>query len=210
MEGTSAQRSGDETVTTGLEANPQQTTDEIDQRARDVGADAQREQEDPSPLDPRALALAAAAAAGVYTPGGGEQEQAAALDRCVIVTGLTEKIEKLVVHDGGTPGTGTSVEYTDAFFDADGNRVATVQGSSIVLTMAPHMWQYHQSRAQFDDGAFEAQGVLDCTAMLRGGTQLFRLTGTEGRYAGKVGFMTLAIEDPTQKPPHYATSFVLC
>ncbi|QTD96703.1 allene oxide cyclase barrel-like domain-containing protein [Streptomyces cyanogenus] len=197
-------------MTTGLEENENAAAQPIDRRAMDVGVEARREVADPSPLDPEALALAAAAAAGVCTPGDGAQARAAAIEKCVVVTGLTEKIEKLVVHDGETPGLGTSVEYTDAFYDADGNRVATVNGRSVVLSTTPHMWQYHQSRAELEDGTFEAVGVLDCTVMMRGGTQLFRITGTGGRYAGKVGYMTLAIADPSQKPPHYATSFVLC
>ncbi|GGW70310.1 hypothetical protein GCM10010503_54400 [Streptomyces lucensis JCM 4490] len=180
----------------------------LDQRALDSGQLAfQGRMPASSLVEPRDLALAAAAAAGVYDPARDSAEEA--LERCIIVENLTEVIEKMAIHDEGTHGAAALAEYQDGFFDADGNRVGTVTGSARVLSMAPHMWQYHRSRTEFDGGTFETHGVVDGTAILHGYTQIFQLTGTSGRFSGKVGFMTLTIDDPTQRPPRYRTSFAM-
>ncbi|WDM16622.1 hypothetical protein J3S85_37170 [Streptomyces lavenduligriseus] len=191
------------TVTVGAAA-----PEGLDRRALDSGQLAfQGQMPATSLVEPRDLALAAAAAAGIYDPAKDSAEEA--LKKCVIVEGLTEVIEKMAIHDEGTHGAAALAEYQDGFFDADGNRVGTVIGSARVLSMAPHMWQYHQSRTEFEGGTFETHGVIDGTAILHGFTQIFQLTGKTGRFAGKAGFMTLTIDDPTQRPPRYRTSFAM-
>jgi hypothetical protein len=191
------------TVTDGATA-----PDGLDQRALDSGKLAfQGEMPASSLVEPRDLALAAAAAAGIYTPDKDSVDEV--LKKCIIVEGLTEVIEKMAIHDAGTDGAAALAEYQDGFFDADGNRVGTATGSARVLSMAPHMWQYHQSTTEFEGGTFETSGVIDATAILHGFTQIFRLTGKTGRFSGRTGFMTLTIDDPTQRPPRYRTSFAM-
>ncbi len=181
---------------------------DLDERALDAGQVLAQPLPGTSPLGTAALALAAAAEAGLYTPGSDSPQDA--LDRCVIVDGLTEIVEKMVIEEGSDGhGPGTVARYVDGFFTADGTRVATVTGSALVLTMEPRMWQYHTSSTVLDDGTFETHGVVDATAVLHGITQVLRVTGTGGRYAGKKGYMTLVMDDPTQRPPHYATAFVM-
>lgn len=180
----------------------------VDQRAIDVGGEFQQAAADPGPLDIRALAVAAATAAGRYDPA--EQTPDDALKACEVMDGLVEKIEQLSIDDGGSPGEGTTVNFVDGFFDENGERVATVTGTGTVLTMTPHMWQVHRSRAELDDGTFEITGLLDVGALLRSMTQVLRIVGTGGRYAGKTGYLTLTVLDPTQRPPHYSTMFALC
>lgn len=183
---------------------------EIDERALETGTMALQETVvDPGPVGVEALAVAAATAAGRYTPGESARP-ADALKECVVIEGLTEIVEKLVVHDvPGGAGVGTTVEYVDGYFDGD-RRIGESRGTAVVLAMTPHMWQFHKSRTEFEDGAFETTGVIDCTAMLRRMTQVLQVVGTEGRFAGKTGYVTLALKDPTQKPPHYETAVVLC
>ncbi|MFI6643903.1 hypothetical protein [Streptomyces sp. NPDC050504] len=191
------------TVTDGV-ANPEG----LDERALESGKLAfQGEMPATSLVAPRDLALAAAAAAGIYTPDKDSADEV--LKRCVVVEGLTEVIEKMAIHDAGTDGAAALAEYQDGFFDAEGNRVGTVTGTARVLAMVPHMWQYHQSRTEFDGGTFETSGVIDATAILHGYTQVFRVVGRTGRFSGKSGFMTLTIDDPTQRPPRYRTSFAM-
>lgn len=186
------------------------TTDSgpIDRRALESGAMAQQMTSDPGPVDIRALAVAAATRAGLYLPGKSTTEDA--VGACVVVEGLTEKILKLTINDGGDTRLGSTIEYTDAVFDRDGKEIGTSTSSAVVLGMAPHMWQFHRSTVELDDGGFESTGVIDATAMLRGMTQILQVAGTSGRYAGKSGYLTIAIADPTRKPPHYTTSFAVC
>jgi hypothetical protein len=180
----------------------------IDQRALDVGEAARGETiVDPGPVSAAALAVAAAAKAGRYDPE--TADQAAALAECLIMDGLTEKVERLVVHDR-EGGVGTTVEYVDGIYAGDGTRLGEVNGSAVVLTMTPHMWQFHRSRAELTDGSFQTVGVIDCTAMLHRQTQVLQVEGTGGRYLGRSGYMTLELSDLSQKPPHYATVFVFC
>jgi Allene oxide cyclase barrel like domain len=195
-------------MTVADQENDAPASSPIDQRALDVGAAALKEQADPSPLGVPALALAAATAAGVFSADEGTAEEAVA--KCLVVDGLTEKVEKAVVNENATAGAGSTVEYVDGFFDSSGTRVGTVTGTAVVLTMTPHMWQYHRGHADFTDGTFETTGIVDCTAALRGMTQVLQVVGTGGRYEGKSGYLTLAIGDPTQRPPHYSTTLVMC
>jgi hypothetical protein len=183
------------------------TTPQIDERAMEAGAAALQETiVDPGPLDVTALAVAAALAAGLHSA---DDDPAAALAKCIVLDELTEFAERLVVHDR-PGGVGTTVEYVEVYEDASGARLGTATGNAVVLKMEPHMWQLHQSVSELADGSFEAVGVIDCTAMLRRMTQVLRVTGRSGRYAGKSGFMTLAISDPNQRPPHYSVQVVLC
>ncbi|WP_326691544.1 MULTISPECIES: allene oxide cyclase barrel-like domain-containing protein [unclassified Streptomyces] len=160
-----------------------------------------------SALEPRQLALAAALAAGIFTPGVDPVDEV--LDKCVIVDGLTEVIEKLAINEGSKNGSTDSGDYVDGFFDSDGKRVGTVTGTAVMLAKEPHIWQHHKSVTEFEDGTFETTGVIDGTAILHGLTQVFRVVGKTGRYAGKQGFMTLTIKDPQQRPPHYHTVFAM-
>ncbi len=180
----------------------------IDERALDSGTMVQQAVADPGPVDIEALAVAAAAKAGLYVPGKSTTEDA--VSACIIVEGLTEKIVKLTINDDGGVQLGSTVAYTDAIFDRDGKELGTSTSNAVVLGMAPHMWQYHYSTVELHDGTYETTGVLDATAMMRGMTQVLQVTGTGGRYAGKAGYLTIAIIDPTQRPPHYSTSFVVC
>lgn len=183
-----------------------QEPSELDERALNAGSAAAQAMADTAPLGIEALALAAAADAGLYEPGVTPIEEA--LARCVVVDGLTEVVEKMAVEEG-KPGSGSVARYTDGFFDADGKRLGTVTGHALVLAMAPRMWQYHSSSTVYEDGTFTTNGVVDATAVLHGITQVFRVTGTGGRYLGKKGYMTLVMGDPTQQPPHYSTAFVM-
>ncbi|MFD2768443.1 allene oxide cyclase barrel-like domain-containing protein [Micromonospora eburnea] len=160
-----------------------------------------------SALEAGQLALAAALAAGAYRPSDGQVN--AALGDCIVVDGLTEAVEKLVTTDQAASGGVDSAEYEDGFYDAAGNRVGTVTGTAVVLSYTPHMWQYHSSTTEFHDGTFETSGVIDCTAILNGMTQILQVVGRSGRYAGKRGFMTLTLHDHRQQPPLYRTQFVM-
>jgi hypothetical protein len=181
---------------------------EIDQRALDVGADVLQATQDPGPLDVQGLALAAATAAGVFDPAQGKAEDA--VRHCIVLDGLTEKVEKAVVSENTPAQPGSTVEYVDGFYDADGKRVGTLTGSAVVLAMTPHLWQYHKGHADFEDGTFETTGVVDCTAVIHGMTEVFQIVGTGGKYEGKAGYLTLAVKDATQRPPHYTTTIVMC
>lgn len=180
----------------------------IDQRALDAGAAFLGATADPGPLDVRGLAVAAAAMAGVHVPGAETIDDA--VRRCIIVDGLTEKVEKLIINDDEASGQGATVQYEDGFYDEHGERIATVSGTAVVLQAKPHMWQFHQSTAQLADGSFRISGIVDVTAMTQSMTQVLQVTGTSGRYDGKAGFLTLSIADPQIRPPHYATAFVMC
>ncbi|GAA3301643.1 MULTISPECIES: allene oxide cyclase barrel-like domain-containing protein [Dactylosporangium] len=184
--------------------------EQIDERALNTGAAALQESiVDPGPVGVEALAVAAATAAGVHDPAADSPADAVA--KCIVLAGLTEKVERLVVHDAkDTDGTGSLVEYVDGYYDADGNRLGAATGTAVVLSMAPHMWQFHRSTTELTDGTFETTGVIDCTAMLRRMTAVLQVRGTGGRYAGRSGYVTLALKDPNQRPPHYETAFVLC
>jgi hypothetical protein len=184
--------------------------EQIDERALNTGVAALQESiVDPGPIGVEALAVAAATAAGRHDPA--VDRPADAVAKCIVRADLTEKVERLVVHDAkDTDGTGSLVEYVDGCYDAEGNRLGTVTGSAVVLAMTPHMWQFHRSTTELLDGSFETTGVIDCTAMLRRMTAVLRVRGTGGRYAGRHGYATLALKDPTQRPPHYETAFVLC
>ncbi|MGW1958453.1 allene oxide cyclase barrel-like domain-containing protein [Streptomyces sp. NPDC001920] len=183
--------------------------DGIDRRAIDVGTEALAEEiVDPGPLDVKALAMAAAATAGLYAPGRDNEDDV--LAKC-LVRSVTEVVEKLSVSDDPeNAGVGTTVEYVDAFFDEDGERVGTMSGNAVVLAMTPHMWQYHKSTTEFEDGTIEHTGVVDCTALMHRMTQLHRVVGTGGVYLGKSGYMAFEMSDPHQKPPHFSVTFVLC
>jgi hypothetical protein len=177
-------------------------------RARNAGRLAfQQDLGDSSALEANQLALAALLAAGGYVPGGGQV--AGALDDCVVVDGLTEAVEKLVTTDEAVSGGVDFAEYEDGFYNVAGDRVGTVTGTAVVLCYTPHMWQYHSSTTEFHDGTFETNGVIDCTAILNGMTQVLRVVGTGGRYAGKQGFMTLTLHDHRKQPPLYRTQFVM-
>ncbi|HEY7143741.1 MAG TPA: hypothetical protein VH637_05790 [Streptosporangiaceae bacterium] len=181
---------------------------QVDERALESGAAFQAVQPDPGPVDIRALAVAAATAAGAFAPGQGSPDDA--VRACVVRDGITEKIEKLVINDGGAHGAGTTVEYTDGYYDEQGERIATATGSAVVVAMTPHMWQFHASTAEFADGSFAVSGFLDAAALMRSMTQILQIRGLTGRYAGKAGYMSLTVADPSQRPPHYATAFALC
>ena len=112
---------------------------EIDQRAMDVGADVLKADQNPGPLDVVGLALAAATAAGVFDPAKEPAEEA--VRHCVVLDRLTERIEKAVVSDADQAKPGSTVEYTDAFYDEDGRKIGTLRGHAVVLTMTPHLWQ---------------------------------------------------------------------
>ncbi|MFG2531762.1 hypothetical protein [Streptomyces sp. NPDC048516] len=183
--------------------------DLIDERALEVGTESLKEMHpDPGPLSIPALAVAAATAAGLHTPGVHSEDDA--VSRCVIRS-VTEMAENLTVsHSKEEAGPGTTVEYREALVDADGKRVGTMTGNSVVLMMTPHMWQFHQSRTEFEDGVIEHSAVIDCTALMRRMSQVHRATGISGAYEGKSGYMAFEISDPTQKPPHFTTTFVMC
>ncbi|HEX6526877.1 MAG TPA: hypothetical protein VF070_43715 [Streptosporangiaceae bacterium] len=181
----------------------------IDERALDAGQAFEDSMQDPGPIDIQALAVAAATAAGVFTPG--QDDPDVALSKCIVMDDLTEMVEKVVVHDDAPPGSNTTVEYVDAYYDNSGRRMATVTGRAVVVMMSPHMWQFHESTAELDDGSLRITGLIDTTvAMRRGLTQILQVTGISGRYQGKSGYMTLKVKDPTKRPPHYATAFVVC
>jgi hypothetical protein len=192
----------DQDVASGTGAGP------VDERALGSGAAFLELPADPGPVDIRALAVAAATAAGAYVPGRGSPDDA--VMACIVRDGITEKIEKLVINDGGTHGTGTTIEYSDGYYDDSGERIATVTGSAVVVATAPHMWQFHTSTAEFADGSIAISGFLDAAAMMRSMTQILQVRGMSGRYAGKAGYMSLTIADPSQRPPHYATAIVVC
>ncbi|MGY1438548.1 allene oxide cyclase barrel-like domain-containing protein [Streptomyces reniochalinae] len=160
-----------------------------------------------SELEPGRLAVAAAVAGGLYKAQDGPLGQV--LDDVIVVEGLTERIEKLATIDDAASGGVDYAEYEDGFYDEAGERVGTVEGTAVVLTYTPHMWQYHSSVTTFEDGTFETSGVIDCTAILSGMTQVLQVRGTSGRYAGKQGFMTLTLHDHEQRPPLYRTTFVM-
>ncbi|RVX38772.1 hypothetical protein EDD27_1096 [Nonomuraea polychroma] len=182
---------------------------EIDERAIEVGTEALQETlVDPGPLDIRGLALAAATRAGRYKPGVDSEEDA--LAACIVRT-VTEVVEKLTVSDDSdTAGVGTTVEYVDAFSDENGKRVGTMTGNAVVVAMAPHMWQFHRSTTEFDDGTIEHVGLVDCTALMRRMTQIHSIVGTSGVYEGKTGFMAFELSDPHKRPPLFSVTFVLC
>ncbi|WP_405620552.1 allene oxide cyclase barrel-like domain-containing protein [Streptomyces sp. NBC_01508] len=180
----------------------------IDERALEVGTESLREAPDPGPLNIRALAVAAATEAGQHTPGVDSEDDAVA--KC-LVRSLTEMAEKLTVsHPPEEAGPGTTVEYVEAFVDEDGERVGTMTGNSVVLTMTPHMWQFHRGTTEFEDGPLEHSAMPDCTALMRSMTQIHRVKGTSGVYLGKSGYMAFEISDPTQTPPHFSSTFVVC
>ncbi|GHH88405.1 hypothetical protein GCM10018793_67950 [Streptomyces sulfonofaciens] len=180
----------------------------IDERAVNSGAAFQQAEPDPGPVDIRALAVAAATRAGRYVAGRDTVDDAVAA--CVARDGLTEKILKLRINDGGQEGLGTTVDYEDAILDAGGTEIGKSTSSAVVLSMTPHMWQIHRSTVELADGSYESSGLLDVHAMMRGMTQILQVTGVSGRYEGKSGYATITIGDPTQKPPSYAISFAVC
>jgi hypothetical protein len=195
-------------TTVGREEMVATNSESVDQRAIESGAIFQVADPDPGPVPIRALAVAAATKAGLYVPGEGTIEDA--VSKCIVIDGLTEKILKLVIDDGGDPGLGTTVDYVDAIFDESGRQIGTSTSGAVVLCMTPHMWQFHRSKVELDDGSFETSGLLDVAAMTRSMTQILQVVGTGGRYDGKSGYLTIAIGDPNQKPPHYATAVVMC
>ncbi|RKN50251.1 hypothetical protein D7223_00025 [Micromonospora endolithica] len=181
----------------------------VDERAMEAGADALRAyQGDQGPLSVDALAVAAATVAGLHEPG--VDDPAKAVDRCLVRT-VTEFAEELTVSDPPeTAGVGTTVRYVEAFHDDKGNRVGTMTGGAVVVQMKPHMWQAHRSVATFDDGALDITGLIDCNALGRQMTQIFRAVGTSGVYAGRAGFLAFELSDPTRKPPHFSVTIVVC
>jgi hypothetical protein len=182
---------------------------ELDERAVEAGITALSEtMSQDNPLTAEALAVAAATAAGRYVPG--RDSVADALAACVIIRDLTEVVEKMVINDDGKPGPGTVAEYADGLFDGDGTRVATMTGQAVVMTMTPHMWQYHKAVVEFEDGTIENSGVLDATAVVHGITQTLEVVGVSGRYEGMSGFRTIVVSDPEKTPPLYRATFVLC
>ena len=180
----------------------------IDRRAMEAGAMVQGLRLDPGPIDIRALAVAAATKAGRYVPGVSTTEEA--VDACVIVEGLTEKILELKIDDGGDTKLGSTIEYRVVVLDRDGNEIGTSSSNAVVLGMTPHMWQFHRSGAELADGAYESSGVVNATAMLRGMTQVLHVVGKSGKFEDKAGYLTIVMSDPTQRPPHYTTSLVVC
>lgn len=178
----------------------------------DIRAELAKEQEkefDTSPIGTRALAAAAAVAAGRIEPQ--EMLTADVLGECVVIEGLTEIVEKMVIHAGDNgPGPGTIAEYTDALFDADGTRVGTITGRALVLDMMPHMWQLHRNLTEFADGTIEALGVVDATSVVQGLTATIPVTGISGRYAGMKGFRTLVLTEGEDETPRYDVTIVLC
>jgi hypothetical protein len=183
-------------------------TAEVDERALDSGAAFAEVTADPGPVGVRGLAVAAAMAAGVYVPGQGSADEAVAA--CITMDGITEKIEKLVINDGGTHGAGTTIEYADGYYDAGGEKIATVTGSAVVVAMQPHIWQFHSSTAELADGSFAISGFLDAAAVMKSMTQILQIRGTGGRYAGKAGYLSMTVADTSQRPPLYAVSLALC
>jgi hypothetical protein len=183
-------------------------TAEVDSRALDSGAAFAEITADPGPVGVRGLAIAAAIAAGVYTPGEGDIDDAIAA--CIVMDGLTEKIEKLVINDSEGHNAGTIVEYQDGYYGADGEKVATVTGKAVVVATEPHMWQFHFGHAELADGTWETTGFLDAAAIMKSMTQILHIRGTGGRYAGKAGYLSMSVADLSQRPPLYSVSLALC
>ncbi|MFI7426439.1 hypothetical protein ACIBPB_05585 [Micromonospora sp. NPDC049836] len=178
----------------------------------DIRAELAKEQEkesDANPISTRALATAAAVAAGRIEPH--EVAGADVLAECIVLDGLTEVVEKMVIHAGPDgPGPGTIAEYTDALLDAEGQRVGTITGRAVVLDMLPHMWQLHRNVTEFPDGSMEAVGVVDATSIVQGLTATIPVTGLSGRYAGRTGFRTLVLTEGDDESPRYDVTIVLC
>lgn len=178
----------------------------------DIRAELTKEQEkenDSSPISTLALATAATVAAGLVQPH--ETSTTDVLSLCIVLEGLTEVVEKMVIHAGENgPGAGTVAEYTDALFDADGERVGTITGRAVVLDMFPHMWQLHRNVTELADGTIEAVGVVDATSIVQGLTGTIPVTGVSGRYAGRAGYRTLVLTEGDDESPRYEVTFVLC
>jgi len=182
-------------------------TAEVDSRALDSGDAFAAVLAEPGPVGLRGLAIAAAIAAGAYTPGQGSIDEAVAA--CITWDGITEKIEKLVINDSNGHGAGTTIEYQDGYYGADGEKIATATGRAIVVAAEPQMWQFHSGIAEFADGTFAVTGFLNAAAVMKSMTQILHLRGTSGRYEGKVGYMSMTVSDTTQRPPHYAVSIAV-
>jgi hypothetical protein len=195
-------------MTPSQEAKSGTAAGPVDERALESGAAFQDALADPGPVDVRVLAVAAATAAGVYRPGRDNADDA--VRACITMDGITEKIEKLAISDNGSHGSGSTVEYSDGYYDAQGERIGTVTGSAVVLVTQPHMWQFHSSTVELTDGSFTISGLLDIAAMMRSMTQVLQVHGTAGRYAGKAGYLTLTVADTSQRPPFYTTAFAMC
>jgi Allene oxide cyclase barrel like domain len=180
----------------------------VDKRAMESGTAFAADTADPGPVDVRGLAMAAARAAGVYQPGRDSVDDA--VRACITIDGITEKIEKLVINDAGGHGAGTTIEYSDGYYDQAGEKIATVNGSAVIVAVTPHMWQYHRSKAEFADGTCEISGFLDTGAVMKCMTQVLQVRGTSGRYEGKSGYLSMEVADTSQRPPHYAVCIALC
>jgi hypothetical protein len=180
----------------------------MDQRAVDAGLNAINESFEPdNPVPDEALFLALAVAQGNWTPGQSEVDPVVSGYE---VLNFTEVVDKMEIDDGGVPGVGTRAKYIDGLYDADGTRVGQVSGNCVVLTLAPHIWQYHDVTYEFEDGTLKASGSVDGTATVHGMTVVGQVTGVSGRYTGMTGVTRMAMSDPTKTPPHYATTLVIC
>jgi hypothetical protein len=44
---------------------------------------------------------------------------------------------------------------------------------------------------------------------MKGMTQILQVRGTGGRYAGKAGYLSMAVADTSQRPPQYSVTIAL-
>lgn len=177
---------------------------------KDELAKEQEKDTESSPISTAALALAARIAADGVVP----EDEVSGLDAlagCIVVDGLTEVVESMVIKAPETgPGPGTVARYVDVLLDAEGNRVGTVAGGAVVLDLMPHMWQLHRNVTELPDGTLEAVGIVDATSVVQGLTATIPVTGISGRYAGKKGYRTLVLSEIAGDTPRYDVTIVLC